>query len=70
MRLGYIISGAKHSPLSSSIRGHHIVEIQEFDLDGNSEEISRYFIHMVINCICVSKYRSNENSIIMLGLVW
>ena len=68
--MGYIISGAKHSPLSSSVWGHHIVEIQDSDLDGFFESIFQQFSRIDINGICVSKYRSNENSIIMMGFIW
>ena len=68
--MGYIISGAKHSPMSSSVWGHHIVEIQDFDLDMFLEPIFQHLSPIDINGICVSKCRSNENSSIMIGFIW
>ena len=68
--LGLETSGAKHSPLSSVVWGHQIVENQVSRYYRNQAQNIHHFLNTRINGIRVSEFRINENTIIIPGCIW
>ena len=66
----YQISGAKHSPLSSDVWWHHIVEFQVSRYYRNCDKNLHTFLNLRISGISTLEFQINENSIIIVGSIW